>query len=87
MADLVAFIILMAAVYTLIGYLFAWIIRFLHSNGEIRTRKWEARWLLLCIVWPILPIAVVLWVLWEVTYWAWDSLANLIHDARLGKKD
>ena len=86
MADTVAFILLAVIMYTLLGMACAWVVRLLYAEGEIRTLKAKARWLLLCIVWPIFPVILVFWVVIGVVLWIWESLANLLHDAQLGKR-
>ena len=87
MADTVAVIAVMVAVYILIGSLSARFVKLLRYEGEIRTRKTEARWLLLCIVWPIIPVILVFWGVIGVVLWIWESLTNLLHDAQLVKRN
>ena len=87
MADTVAFILLAVIMYTLLGMACAWVVRLLYAEGEIRTLKAKARWLLLCIVWPILPVILVFWVVGRLVFWIWESLADLLRDAQLVKRD
>ena len=87
MADTVAFILLAIIMYTLLGMACAWIVKLLHAEGEIRTLKAKARWLLLCIVWPILPVILVFWVVGRLVFWIWESLTDLLRDAQLVKRD
>lgn len=87
MADLVAMVAVLAIFYIVVAWFCSWVVRLLHFEGEIRTRKGEARWLLLTIVWPIIPIIGIFWIIAVIVYWIWESLANLLHDAQLGKRN
>ena len=87
MADAVVAILVMVAVYALIGILTARFVKLLHYEGEIRTRKTEARWPLLTIVWPIIPVILVFWVVGGAVFLTWESLTNLLHDAQLVKRN
>ena len=87
MVDTVAVILVMVAVYILIGSLAARFVKLLRYEREIRTRKTEARWLLLTIVWPIIPAILVFWVVGRLVFWIWESLTDLLRDAQLVKRN
>ena len=87
MADTVAFILLAVIMYTLLGMACAWVVRLLYAEGEIRTLKAKARWLLLCIVWPIFPVILVFWVVGRLVLLLWGSFADLLRDAQLVKRN
>ena len=87
MADTVGVILVAIITYTLFGVAFAWFVKLLRVEGEIRSRKTEARWLLLCIVWPFIPVIGVFWIVGAFVFWTWESVANLIHDAQFGKRN
>ena len=76
-----------AVFYTVLGIVSAAFVKLLRANGDIRTRKMEARWLLLCIVWPLIPVIGVFWIVGTFVFWTWESVATLIHDAQFGKRD
>ena len=87
MADTVGIILVAIITYILFGVAFAWFVKLLRVEGEIRSRKTEARWLLLCVVWPLIPPIVTFWVVGGIACGIWESLLNLIHDAQLGKRN
>ena len=87
MVDTVPVTLVMVAVYILIGSLAARFVKLLRYEGEIRTRKTEARWLLLTIIWPIIPVILVFWVVGRLVFWIWESLTDLLRDAQLVKRN
>ena len=87
MADTVGVILVAIITYTLFGVAFAWFVKLLYVEGEIQTRKTKARWLLLCIVWPIIPVIGVFWIVGAIVSELWGSFADLLHDAQLGKRN
>ena len=85
--DAITTIIVVTLFYSIMmAFCIAWVASLRDSN-VISTRKWEARWLLLCIVWPIIPVIGAFWIVGVIVFWLWGSFANLIHDAQLGKRD
>ena len=89
MADAVAIVLLAITVTAYIGLWWGCveIVKLLYVEGKIQTHKTKARWLLLCIVWPIIPVIGVFWIVGVIVFWLWRSFANLLHDAQLGKRN